>query len=139
MNCPDIEKIAPDELDEPVRAHLLTCAPCRERREKLARLLAFPAAEAPPADVLPRLLARIDEKIAREVARPARFAGQRRFVAAVFAFALIGSSLVLVLSDGDTRARERRLETLVVESEWRALGYASEREFHADSDHGGTK
>src|SRR5581483_5255741 len=70
MKCPDVDRIAADELDEPVRAHLSECAPCRERRDKLARLLAFPAMAPPPPDVLPRLLARIDEKIAREVARP---------------------------------------------------------------------
>jgi len=131
MKCPDVDRIAADELDEPVRAHLSECAPCRERRDKLARLLAFPAMAPPPPDVLPRLLARIDEKIAREVARPARPAGSRRLVAAVFAFALIGGSLVFMLSEGETRAKERNLESLVVESEWRALGFASESDLRA--------
>ncbi|MEZ0229697.1 MAG: hypothetical protein ACAI25_13795 [Planctomycetota bacterium] len=140
MSCPDIEKIAQDELDEPTRAHLAECAPCRERLAKLEKLLAFPAMAVPPPDVLPRLLAKIDEQVAREVAaRPRRGGGgQRRIVAAAVMFAVIGASLVLMLGDGETRAKERRLEAVVVESEWRALGYANEREFLADAP-GGVK
>lgn len=134
MSCPEVAKIAQDELEEPVRAHLAECAPCRERRQKLESLLAFPAMAVPPPDVLPRLLAKIDEQVAREVARPKRAGGGKRgLVAAVFAFALIGSSFVFMIADPEARAKEQRLETLVVESEWRGLGYANEGEFLADA------
>ncbi len=137
MSCPEIEKIAQDEVDEPTKAHLAECAPCRERLAKLEKLLAFPAMAPPPPDVLPRLLAKIDEQVAREVAaRPRRVGGQRRFVAAAVMFAVVGASLVVMMGDSGERAKERRLESLVVESEWRGLGYASESEFLAD---GGVK
>jgi predicted anti-sigma-YlaC factor YlaD len=146
MSCPEIEKIGQEELEDAVREHLASCAPCREKRERLARLLAFPATAEPPAFVLPRLLAKIEAPVAPKVPRPmvaqpmARTAShaRRRLVAAVFACALVGSTLVAVLAGGEARAKERRLESVVVESEWRALGYTSEAAFMAESP-GGVK
>ena len=117
MSCPEIEKIAQDEPDEATRAHLAECAACRERLVKLERVLAFPAMTPPPPDVLPKLLAKIDDQIAREISRPKRINGSRRALAAALVFAAIGSSLVLMLGDHETRAKEHRLTTLVTESE----------------------
>jgi hypothetical protein len=144
MNCPEIEKIATEslgELDEPTRAHIAACPRCLERRDKLARLLAFPAAEPPPPDVHPRVLARLDDRVAREVARPARPVRRRALVAAVFAFALVGSFGVFALTSSEARAREQRLDAIVVESECLAFGCANETELHTTPSQttGGTK
>src|SRR5271155_1417996 len=135
MSCPEIQKIAQDEPDEATAAHLAACASCRERREKLSRLLAFPASAEPPPFVLPQLLAKIDASLLAlprtHVARPARFSGSRRLVAAVFGAALLGSTLLVLTSHTQAEAKEKRLETVVVESEWRGLGYSSEADFRA--------
>ncbi len=137
MSCPEIEKLA-QEPDEGTRAHLESCAPCRERRDKLARLLDFPAVAEPPAFVLPKLLAQIDVSVARglaparDFARPVRVPTTRRLAAAVFVAFAVGSSFIIITSRNEVQAKEQRLENVVSESEWRALGYASEAEFRAD-------
>jgi hypothetical protein len=137
MSCPEIDKLA-QEPDEATRVHLESCAPCRERRAKLARLLDFPAAAEPPPFVLPKLLAQIDVSVARglaparEVARPVRVPTTRRLAAAVFAALAVGSTFIIVTSRNEVQAKEQRLENVVSESEWRALGYATEAEFRAD-------
>jgi hypothetical protein len=143
MSCPEIGTIALPELDPETQAHVDSCASCREKRARLDRLLTLPAEADPPKDVLPRLLAQIDAQMARdaegvpmlrvgEAARPARVPQTRRIAAAIFATAVVGASVFAALSRSELTERERRLQTIVLESEWRALGYSSEQQFLAD-------
>ncbi|HZV00296.1 MAG TPA: hypothetical protein VFF73_26495 [Planctomycetota bacterium] len=132
MSCPEIGKVALPELDPETQAHVDSCTSCREKRARLDRLLTLPAEAVPPKEVLPKLLAQIDAQIAREAARPVRVPQTRRIAAAIFAMAVVGASVFAALSRSELNEREQRLQTIVLESEWRALGYSSEQQFLAD-------